>query len=294
MDKSHQKEVAKSVGFDVADARVLEINNGVYSIPSNIKYPCYTKPLATVNGGKCGMRRCNNNNELAAALDDFILHRNQTGKILVEDYKKINKEYALLGFSDGENVFIPGILQLLTISQQYKGIALQGRVTSISGFEDVVEKFRQLVVKIGFVGLFDIDFYESDGKMYFCELNLRFGGSGYAITKMGCNLPAMMVEYFAGGDIDVWKKPVMGEAVYTNERMCFVDWMSGFITLDEYQRYMKTADILFIQDNDDPQPWKAYQKAFFLQRLLKAVKKLSVKIRFKHVPGKGCVKRFGI
>jgi hypothetical protein len=57
MDKSHQKEVAKSVGLDVADARVLEINNGIYSIPSNIKYPCYTKPLATVNGGISASRQ---------------------------------------------------------------------------------------------------------------------------------------------------------------------------------------------------------------------------------------------
>jgi predicted ATP-grasp superfamily ATP-dependent carboligase len=166
MDKANQKRLAKGIGLNVADATMIEIEDGLYSLPADIEYPCFPKPLATMNGGKGGMRRCNDNKELASALDDFIIHWNQTGKILVEDYKEITNEYALLGFSNGKDVMIPGIMQLLVISQQYQGIALQGRVTSISGFEDVVEKFKQLVKQIGFVGLFDIDFYESGGKLY--------------------------------------------------------------------------------------------------------------------------------
>lgn len=254
MDKSHQKEMARSVGLNVADARIVEVKNGVYSIPSDMKYPCYTKPLATMNGRKLGMRRCNDNKELASALDDFIIHWNQTGKILVEDYKEIAKEYALLGFSDGKDVIIPGIMHLLVISQQYKGIALQGRVTSISGFEDVVEKFRQLVKQIGFVGLFDIDFYESDGKLYFCELNLRFGGSGYAVTKMGVNLPAMYVQLWEEAAKEKPATIVEGSAIYVNERMCFADWDSGYISTRHFFQYLKTADIRFMPEKDDPMP----------------------------------------
>lgn len=105
-------------------------------------------------------------------------------------------------------------------------------------------------------------------------MNLRFGGSGYAVTKMGCNLPAMMVEYFTGGNTDTWKKNITGEAIYTNERMCLDDWANGYITLDEYKRHMKSADIRFIQDNDDPQPQKAYQRTFFSRRLSMLVKKI--------------------
>lgn len=263
MDKSHQKEMAKSVGLNVAEAQILEINNGVYSIPSNVNYPCFTKPLATMNGGKDGMRRCNNRKELAAALDDFILHRDRNGKILVEDYKEITKEYALLGLSDGEEVIIPGILQLLVISHKYKGIALQGKVSSISGFEDVVEKFKQLVKRIGFVGLFDIDFYESEGKIYFCELNLRFGGSGYAVTKMGVNLPAMYVELWEDGRIDKKQKVnIDGSAIYVNERMCLEDWNAGYISTFKFFQYLKNADIYFISDKEDVEPEKRFKRIY--------------------------------
>lgn len=274
MDKIHQKEAARSVGLHVADGIVISIKDGEYVIPDGVVYPCYTKPLATMNGGKGGMHRCDNETELKNALNEYITTRTRTGNILVEEYKEIDTEYALLGFSDGKEVVIPGMMQLLVISKKNKGIALQGKVMPVDGFEEVIDKFKQLGLCIGFVGVFDIDFYKSDNLIYFCEMNLRFGGSGYAVTKMGCNLPAMMVEYFTGGNTDTWKKNITGEAIYTNERMCLDDWANGYITLDEYKRHMKSADIRFIQDNDDPQPQKAYQRTFFSRRLSMLVKKI--------------------
>lgn len=274
MDKIHQKEAARSVGLNVADGIVISIKDGEYVIPDGVVYPCYTKPLATMNGGKGGMHRCDNDTELKNALNEYIATRTRTGSVLVEEYKEIDTEYALLGFSDGKEVVIPGMMQLLVISKKNKGIALQGKVMPVDGFEEVIDKFKQFVLSIGFVGVFDIDFYKSDNLIYFCEMNLRFGGSGYAVTKMGCNLPAMMVEYFTGGNTDTWKKNITGEAIYTNERMCLDDWANGYITLDEYKRHMKSADIRFIQDNDDPQPQKAYQRTFFSRRLSMLVKKI--------------------
>lgn len=274
MDKIHQKDAARSVGLNVANGVVINIKDGEYVIPDGIAYPCYTKPLATMNGGKGGMHRCCNKRELINAINEYITKRTRTGNILVEDYKEIAQEYALLGFSDGQDVMIPGILHLLVISQKNKGIALQGKITSISSFEGIVGQFKQLVKKIGFVGIFDIDFYESGSKLYFCEMNLRFGGSGYAYTRMGCNLPAMMLQFFTVGESGKWGKPITGEAVYTNERMCFEDWKNGFITLDEYRRYMKTADILFVQDKDDPRPQRAFQRVYLISRMLMPFKKL--------------------
>lgn len=274
MDKIHQKNMARSVGLNVADGIVINIKDGEYVIPDGIAYPSYTKPLATMNGGKGGMHRCDNEKELKKALNEYISTRTRTGNILVEEYKEIDTEYALLGFSDGKEVVIPGMMQLLVISKKNKGIALQGKVMPVDGFEEIIDKFKQFVLSIGFVGVFDIDFYKSDNLIYFCEMNLRFGGSGYAVTKMRCNLPAMMVEYFTGGNTDTWKKNITGEAIYTNERMCLDDWANGYITLDEYKRHMKSADIRFIQDNDDPQPQKAYQRTFFSRRLSMLVKKI--------------------
>lgn len=274
MDKIHQKEAARSVGLNVAEGIVIDIDDGQYSIPVSIQYPCYTKPLATMNGGKGGMHRCGNTQELTKALNEYIATRTRTGKVLAEQYKEIDAEYALLGFSDGKDVVIPGIMQLLIISKKNKGIALQGKVMPADGFEETIERFKQLVLKIGFVGVFDIDFYESGGKLYFCEMNLRFGGSGYAVTKMGVNLPAMFVKMCQGEDWKVGNMLIQNKAVYTNERMLMDDWNSGHITYKDFNYILQNADIHFVADNDDSQPWRMFQFEIRKRRVVNSIKNM--------------------
>lgn len=273
MDKTHQKELAKEVGLNVADLQqVIEIKDGQYTIPSNLNYPCFSKPLATMNGGKGGMRRCNNAQELADALNYIIKYRSKNVKVLIEDYKEIEQEYALLGFSDGKTVCVPAILKFLSVSKHNNGIARQGVVMPVNGFEKLIDKFSQLILRIGFVGVFDIDFYESGGEFYFCEANLRFGGSGYAIIKMGVNLPAMMVKYLTGEPIEEMNKYISGTAIYANERMCMDDWYHGYISKREYHGILDGSDIRFVPDDNDPLPEQAYQREYRIKTLKKYVK----------------------
>ena len=145
MDKEKQKSLAREVGLNVANACVIEIVEGKYSIPDTIQYPCFPKPLATMKGGKGGMRRCNNVGDLKAALNYIVKTRNKSLKVLIEDYKEIETEYALLGFSDGKEVMIPGVLEFLTVSKRHIGIALQGRIMPADGFEDIIKRFKKLV-----------------------------------------------------------------------------------------------------------------------------------------------------
>ena len=274
MEKTHQKQLAKEIGLNVTNATIVEIKDGQYTIPSDLQYPVFPKPLATMNGGKGGMRRCDNAKDLSEALDFIINFRTQDTKVLIEDYKEIDTEYALLGFSDGKEVVIPGILEFIKVSRKNMGIALQGKVIPVTGIEDLLEKFKQLVLAIGFVGVFDVDFYKSEGKYYFCELNLRYGGSGYAITKMGVNLPAMMVKHFYGESIEAMNKTFAGEAVYVNERMCLDDWDYGYISYKEYRKYIKTADIRFIPDAKDTLPEKVYNRVIMKRLPFNTLKRI--------------------
>lgn len=274
MEKTHQKQLAKENGLDVTNAFIIEIVNGQYSIPADVQYPVFPKPLATMNGGKGGMRRCDNEKELSDALEYIIKTRSRNVKVLVEDYKRIDTEYALLGFSDGEDVTIPGVLQFLTVSKAHTGIALQGRVMPIFGFEELIDKFKRLVLSIGFVGVFDIDFFKSEGIYYFCELNLRYGGSGYAITKMGVNLPAMMVIRLYGETIEGMKTEINESAVYVNEKMCMDDWNGGYISLKKYKGYQSSSSISFITDNSDPAPGRMYRLGFWKRWAIHVIKSI--------------------
>lgn len=258
-DKMKQKHLASSIGLNVANSSVISIEDGHYSIPESISYPCFPKALASVAGGKAGMWRCNSKGDLDKSLKEIIHKKMSTVKVMVEDYKSIDKEYAVLGFSDGESVSIPAIIQFIEGSRTQKGIALQGKVMPITGFEETIDLFKLFVKKIGLCGLFDIDFYESDGRLYFSELNLRYGGSGYAVVKMGVNLPAMFVESILERKVDSIDT-ISGVAIYTNERMCYNDLLNSYISPKDYNHYIESSDILFIKDRDDIQPYNEYSK----------------------------------
>lgn len=272
MDKSNQKRLAVSEGLNVANGVVVDIQDGHYLIPEGIQYPCYCKPLATVNGGKGGMRKCESADELIASLDEIVCYKSPNIKVLVEDYKEIETEYALLGFSDGSQVIIPAILEFSAVSKQHKGIALKGKVVPTDGFEDLVSRFKQYVLAMGFVGVFDIDFYKSGGVFYFCEMNLRFGGSGYAITKLGVNLPAMLVDHFCGKAIKGMNAVIRESADYINERMCIDDWDAGCMSYADCKRLIETSTIRFVPDAQDRAPERAFQRMVIKKRCRKALK----------------------
>ena len=281
MHKTVQKKLASEIGLNVTQDCSVTVKGGNYSMPEGVRYPCFTKPLATISGGKQFLKRCDNEIELRKVLDKASLQFPDTD-VLIEDFKVIGTEYAVVGFSDGTNVIIPGVIEFIVNSKSHLGIAREGKIMPIASFETLLEQFKMFVRKVGFFGLFDIDFYESDGKMYFGEMNLRFGGSGYAYTAMGVNLPAMLVMVLRGKSIAKMPQQVTATATYVNERMCLDDYFHGYINEKEYHTIIQSADIQFVEDESDPNPSNNLQKEFFkirLKRIRLQIKKKLKKIR---------------
>ena len=274
MDKVRQKALAEQIGLDVAKSIVVDVFDCKYSIPDAIHYPCFAKPLMSIVGGKSGLRRCDSEKDLKDHIDSLIT-KHGSFRILVEEFKFIDTEYATLGFSNGEEVIIPGVLELLHVGHgSHFGVAVQGAVSPVNEeMKALVGLFKTLVKEIGFVGIFDIDFYKSQGLFYFCELNLRFGGSGYAFTKMGVNLPVMMMRHFLGEDYNDMNKVVSGTALYFNERMALDDWYGGYISLKDYLKYRNESDIRFVDDEKDRAPQRLLMKRFLVSMAKKSIKK---------------------
>lgn len=260
MDKAHQKKLAFSVGLNTAGSVVAERGREGFQIPDGIKYPCFTKPVSSFGGGKRCQQRCNNPEELEAVL--AIADKNDITKVLVEDFINISHEYAVLGYSDGKKVVIPGVIRFLKESKRHRGVALAGEVLPTAGSEDLIGKFAEFIRQMGFVGVFDIDFLESDGVFYFDEMNLRIGGSGMAILKAGVNLPAMFVKSMCGESTDNMPQKVIQPSKFVNEKMALDDFAEGCMSFREYKRLLASADILFIKDEADVAPYKEYEKQF--------------------------------
>lgn len=274
MDKFRQKELAASVGLNVARGWRIDVTKGTFSIPNDILYPCFPKPLATLQGGKRGLKRCDNEDELRDVVA-VLSKTNPTISILVEEFKKIDVEQALLGFSDGQEVIIPGIIKTKVLAHGgHFGVAIQGEILPVTGYEELIEKFKSIVLRIGFVGIFDIDFYQCEKEIYFCEINFRYGGSGYAYTAMGVNFPVMLVKTLLGESISEMQRTIAQKAVFVNERMCIDDWYSGYVSTKDYKRILNASDIRFVYDKEDKSPQYQLEKLFRIRYFKRIVRKL--------------------
>lgn len=260
MDKTRQKALASECGLAVAKSWNIHVVDGEYTIPNVLQYPCFPKPLATIAGGKGGLKRCNNEEELRNVMAVLVQNK-PTIDIMVEEFRNIQTEYAVLGFSDGKDVVIPGILEILSMANGgHFGVAKQGKIMPVQGYEELVEKFKDFVGRIGFVGIFDIDFYKSDGELFFGELNLRYGGSGYAVTASGVNLPEMLVKTLLRQSIAELPKQIAKTSVFCNERMCVDDWYGGYISTVTFIKLMRQSGIRFVRDINDTVPQDRFIK----------------------------------
>lgn len=273
MDKECQKQLAKEIGLAVPGITKLHIENGIIPDLNEVHYPCFTKALTTMVGGKQWFKKCSSDMELRNALTKFA--KGGDADILVEDFIDIEKEYAVVGITDGENVIIPGIIQFVENCQCHLGIARKGKILPIKGYEELIEQFKQYVKATKFVGLFDIDFLYSKGVFYFCEMNFRYGGSGYAYTMSGVNLPALFVNVVTGKrDLDDIKTSVVKEQTYVNERMLLDDLSAMNITISDFNRATRTADIRFIHNVNDPKPEQLFSKMVLKAKTKYLLKKL--------------------
>lgn len=261
MDKLRQKRLAREVGLNVANGCVVDVKKGQYEIPTEVLYPCFPKPLATIVGGKRGLRRCDNEQQLRQVIDGLIV-RNQDLSILVEEYKQIEVEQALMGVTDGRQVYIPGVIRTSSLAKgAHMGVAIKGELMPTGELHSLVEGFKQFVLRTGFVGVFDIDFYRSDGRYYFCEMNFRYGGSGYVYTAKGVNLPALTADVLCGKNLDKAMPKITDIAFFVNERMLKDNWSEGLVSTRMFLKTINSGDISFVFDDDDPEPGRQFRKS---------------------------------
>lgn len=276
MDKEYQKDLARKAGLNVAEGWTIEVKNGKYELPKDIKYPCFPKPQISFMGNKRCMKRCNTEQELKTVLDGVAAVRNCP--ILIEQYIEIEKEYATLGFCDGTHMITPAVIHLLDQGNGgHRGVAKIGKLLPSEAFLTFFHQLEEFFRGLNFVGLFDVDMYESKGIIYFNELNLRFGASGYAITHQGINLPEMMINKLLDSKIEsTCDSKIAG--TFVNEKVNFEDYLAGYYGWREYKRINGLADFRFLDSHDDPIPYKVFLRKSVWKIFKRIVKKMIHKL----------------
>ena len=111
MDKNEQKKLASDFNLPVLNSVLIKSENGCFTIPDEINYPCFIKPNVSMKSTKAKMSKCDDRESLErilgryAAAGDF--------EILVEDFADIKHEYSILGVATPDGITAPGLFRVI-------------------------------------------------------------------------------------------------------------------------------------------------------------------------------------
>ena len=263
MSKEVQKELAMNAGLPVVNSCVIRTHKHQFEIPETVTYPCFIKPNISKNSSKSRMRRCDSAEELEQVLTEFC--KKKDIEMLVEDFIEIEKEYAMLGLSTTQGAIAPGFFVAEEGGHDaHRGVAMVGRILPTSEEQKLIDDIVKFVGSLNFEGLFDVDLIRTpEGKLYFTELNLRFGASGYAVTLSGANLPGMFADYMIKGTpIDMNCRINEPGKRFISEKIMIDEYISGYLTKDDMKDRMDKMDVHFIYDEQDPKAYHHFKKFY--------------------------------
>ena len=261
MDKYKQKCLAAECGIAVPEGGIYEgSTDGIEKAKREVQYPCVVKAISSVGylKSKTLLSVCNNKSELEKAMIAAI--EKEWSHILVERYLEIEKEYAVYGLALDGRVVLPSCLHTRRSGHgSHKGVTAEGVMLFPDFLGEDKNKLEKLVQRSGLNGLFCIDLILSNNQIFFVEMNLRYGASGFAATMAGANLPGAYVDaMLSNKEIDKNMR-MLYEPQFLNEKVELDDYRMGYISWREYKAHQKNNMIRFIKSKDDPGPWKKFQ-----------------------------------
>ena len=261
MDKGLQKRLADEAGLLTARSTMIEVRGEEIIIPEDTPFPCFIKPNVSSLGTKLIMKRYDDREELEETLKARVKGELS---VLAEEYIDIKCEYSILGATDGEKVIMPGMFRAqLPGHRERKGVAVTGAIQDTSVWKDYLDKAADFVRSTGYVGMFDLDIIEDKaGRVYFAEMNFRAGASVHAFSSEA-NIPRAFASSLLEGIPmeDLRVKNDVGK-VFVSEKALMEEYVRNDIDKETLIKAVKEADVYFIKDKQDPEPWKYFLKYF--------------------------------
>lgn len=194
VNKISQYKLASKYQIPYAQTWIIENK----LIPQDITYPCLTKPVDSIIGGKNDQVLCNTEYDLKE-----YLYKHSFEEIIVQRYINKKCEVQLLGCSldSGSLIIIPGMT--------YKPLTSKAGSAYYLEYNDILDDFpylnncRKILSELGYTGLFSIEFLvDEQSKYYFLEINLRNDGNGLITTLAGSNLSYLYYMHVLGYEIN--------------------------------------------------------------------------------------------
>ena len=168
-------------------------------VANKLKYPVLVRP-SYVLGGQ-GMAIAYDDKDVDRLISE-INEVTQEHPILVDKYM-MGKEMEVDAISDGEDVLIPGVMELLERAGIHSGDSISVYPTSIIDekyIKKIIDYTKRIAKELNILGLFNIQFIICDDEVYIIEVNPRASRTIPYISKV-TGLPV----------IDVATRVILGE-----------------------------------------------------------------------------------
>lgn len=215
MNKYKQIELAEKYGIPTARTVLVDLEKiEQFSVPDSFPSKCIIKPHISALGTKSDITVINSKTKMNDALYEF--KKKGYPKVLLQEF--LNKEYELVTFGcytrNSKEAYY-GTLKKLRV-YPYEG----GSSLTYAQFVDLPAEFESILwmmKDLNFNGLFDIETFMVNGKLYLNEINFRNSGNTWALVKNGMNTPYIWICDISGQKIETDKKVMRAGTFFMNE-----------------------------------------------------------------------------
>ena len=251
MDKIHMIELAKKVGMNVPETITVKKRETI----DDFVFPCITKSVSTLKGGKTNIKICKD----MESLNKFLSKQTQYDEIQVQRFIDKDFEYQFIGCSinGGEEIIIPGRTHIVR-PNGYDNNFHKLYVKNDTSFDTVLTQTRDFIRKTGYSGLFSVEFLrDKSGVDYFLEMNFRNDGGAICVTASGTNLPHLW--YLSLIDKNAYRQTLSSSTftpvVYTPAVHYFYFMTRGEVPFREWWRNNLKTTQFSTYFRDDPAPF---------------------------------------
>ena len=253
MDKRVMTELAVKLGFNIPYSAEINLRNGQFSLPDDI--PCVLKPLKSSAGQKTDFRICVSRDELEKALISLRIH---CSSVLLQEYIKPDFEISVLGMRSRaiKQNLVPGLLYKTGTCQSVHNMGMPTYAYVEESLEPYVDRtvVDNFLNNIDYDGLYSIEFFVSEGKSCFLEINLRVDGDLFVYTTGGVNMPYLWAQLSMGMPIDNSSIRLKRKRTYGMTEISYLKYLKWNEPLKIIAEWWKT-DCYSIFSWKDPLPF---------------------------------------
>lgn len=260
IDKGYMSELALKANLKIPKTYSIDLSKD--NISDNIEFPVIIKPVSSNKGDKNDITVAQDDHEYKVALDKF--RSLGYSNVLVQQYihNDTSKEIGITGISlGGGNIRVEGYIHKIRNRSNINNFGIfYPKLDS-----GIIKRLSDYLNLTDYIGIFDTDFIEYNGELYFIECNFRNGAYGYALTKAGFNMPKLFAENMTGQMVQDSRK--LKKTVFMEERTDILNLLDHSITAKQWFRDIIKTDVFLWWNLRDPRP--ILRIPYFLKKYFK-------------------------